>query len=145
MTLEDHTINLMRYFDNEMDTRERAVFERHLETCEQCRAFAKELMMVKEVTDTVKIARLPEAVWDSYWTSVYNRLERSVAWFLFIVGAIMLTCFALYKAVTDPGLHTFAGLGGMLMVVGFAVLFLSVLREKIAVNKVDKYISEVKR
>lgn len=145
MMLEDHNINLMRYIDNEMDKQERAEFEKHLAACESCRNLMQEMSVVKEVTDSMKLAELPEAVWDTYWTSIYNRIERSVAWFIFIIGAAIVSLYSLYKAVTDPGLYTFIGFGAMLMIVGFAILFLSVLREKIAVNKVDRYISEVKR
>jgi len=93
----------------------------------------------------MKIAELPEAVWEKYWTSVYYKLERSVAWFFFILGSLMIAGYCVYKAVTDPGLHSFVGLGAVFAVIGFAILFLSVLREKLLVNKVDRYISEVKR
>ena len=145
MTLEEHQRNLMRYIDKEMENRERSEFEKHLETCETCRGQLRDFSMVKEVTERVKIADVPEAVWEKYWEKIYNRIERSVAWFLFIIGALILNGYWIYKAITDPSLHNIVGLGVMLMVVGFAILFLSVLREKRAVNKVDRYISEVKR
>ena len=145
MTLKEHQRNLMRYIDKEMDDRERAEFEKHLETCETCKELLRDFSMVKEVTEKVKIADVPEAVWEKYWEKIYNRIERSVAWFLFIIGALILNGYWIYRAVTDPSLHNIVGLGVMLMVAGFAILFLSVLREKRAVNKVDRYISEVKR
>ena len=93
----------------------------------------------------MKIADLPGAVWDKYWDSIYNRIERSVAWFLFIVGALILNGYWIYRAITNPNLYTITGLGTVFLVVGFAVLFLSVLRGKMTVNKTDRYISEVKR
>ncbi len=145
MSLEEHQRNLMRYIDKEMDDRERAEFEKHLETCETCKRLLCDFSMVKEVTEKVKIADMPEAVWEKYWEKIYNRIERSVAWFLFIIGALILNGYWIYRAITDPSLHNIVGLGVMLMVVGFAILFLSVFREKRAVNKVDRYISEVKR
>jgi predicted anti-sigma-YlaC factor YlaD len=145
MTVERHTLDLMRYIDREMTAEERLEFEKHLAVCDQCRNMLNEMNQMKEATDTVKIADLPEAVWERYWTGIYNRIERSVAWFLFIAGALILTLYGLFKVVTDPGVTTIVGLGVIFLVVGFAVLMLSVLREKLAVNKVDKYISEVKR
>ena len=93
----------------------------------------------------MKIAELPEAVWEKYWTGVYNQLERSVAWFFFILGSLMIAGYSIYKAVTDPGLRSFVGLGAVFAAIGFAILILSVLREKLTVNKEDRYISEVKR
>ena len=135
----------MRYIDGEMDTQERDVFKEHLESCNICRDMVRELFSLKEVTDTMKIAELPEAVWEKYWAGVYNQLERSVAWFFFILGSLMIAGYSVYKAVTDPGLHSFVSLGAVFAVIGFAILFLSVLREKFAVNKKDRYSSEVKR
>ena len=145
MTVERHTLDLMRYIDYEMTDEERLEFEKHLAICDQCRNMLNEMNQMKEATDTVKIADLPEAVWERYWTGIFNRIERSVAWFLFIAGALILTLYGLFKFATDPGVTTIVGLGVILLVVGFAVLMLSVVREKLAVNKVDKYISEVKR
>ena len=145
MTLEEHEKRLMRYIDGEMNAGEREDFRKHLETCESCRTMLEEMSALKEVTDTMKIAELPEAVWERYWNSIYNRVERSVAWFLFIIGTIILSGHSIYRVITDPGLHTIVGLGIVLTLVGFAILFLSVLREKITVNKEDRYISEVDR
>ena len=127
MNLEEHQINLTRYLDNEMHEKEREAFECHLKTCNECKRLLGDFSAVKEVIQSMKIANLPEAVWDKYWDRIYNRIERSVAWFIFIVGAIILVGYWIYRAVTHPDLYTIAGLGTVLLVVGFAVLFLSVL------------------
>ncbi len=145
MPFEEHEKKLMRYFDGEMDAKQCAEFKLHLETCESCRNALEEMSALKEVTDSMKLAELPEAVWEKYWNSVYNNIERSVAWFLFICGALILSGYWVYRVITEPGITTIVGLGCMLMFVGFAILLLSVLREKLTVNKSDRYISEVKR
>ena len=142
----NHTeIDVMRYVDGEMNTAEYETFKKHLESCDTCRSMLKEMSSLKEVTDSMKIADLPEAVWEKYWNGVYNRIERSVAWFFFILGSLILTGYSIYKVIIDPSLHNIAGLGVLFLVIGLAILFLSVLREKIAVSKADRYISEVKR
>jgi len=145
MTFDEHRMRQMKYMDDELDDRELAEFETHLAECESCRKALGEFSKVKEVTDSMKIADLPEAVWEKYWDSVYNRLERSVAWFLFIAGALILNLYWLYRVITEPNIDNIVSFGTVLMVAGLAILFLSVLREKMAVNKTDKYISEVKR
>ncbi len=145
MTLDDHIRDAMRYIDNEMSEGERRDFEAHLAECLQCREALAELTEMKEVTRDMKLADLPERVWDTYWEGIYNRIERSVAWFLFILGAVILTGHSLWLFIVDPGVETAVRLGGVLMVAGFAVLLLSVLREKLTVNRHDRYISEVKR
>ena len=145
MTCEYDEINVMRYSDGEMNELERETFEKHLETCDTCRDLLKELSALKGVTDTMKIAELPEVVWEKYWDGIYNQIERSVAWFLFILGSLILIGYSVYQLIKDPGLYTITGLGVVCIIIGFLILFLSVLREKLAVNKVDRYISEVKR
>ena len=145
MSLDQDKMNLMRYLDGEMTASERTDFERHLETCDECRRFLADMSELKEVTESMKIADLPETVWEKYWTGIYNRIERSVAWFLFIIGAVMMIGYSMYQAFTDPTIDSFVRLAGTLMVAGFAVLLLSVIREKFAVNRADRYISEVKR
>ena len=144
MTLEEHQRDLMRYIDREMDELERETFERHLKTCDSCTHLLQDFSKLKEVTDSMKLADLPEVIWEQYWDKIYNRIERKVAWFLFIIGALIINGYWIYRVVTDPKLYNIVGLGIVLMIVGFAVLFLSVVREKFAVNKVDRYISEVK-
>ncbi len=145
MTAENHERDCMRYLDGEMSETERVRFESHLAVCESCRKLRLEFTRLKEATEAMKLADLPEIVWESYWSKVYNRIERSVAWFLFIVGAIIVNGYWLFKVVTNPELRNALGLGLSFMLAGFAVLFLSVLREKAAVNKSDRYIREVKR
>ena len=93
----------------------------------------------------MKITELPETVWEHYWEKVYNRIERSVAWFIFILGTCIISLYGIFKVVTEPNINTFVGLGTILALVGFAILFLSVLREKHNVNKIDRYMSEIKR
>ena len=145
MTLEGHEQDVMRYVDGEMDIQERSNYERHLESCESCRTSIEEMTALKEVTDTMRIAELPEAVWEKYWTGIYNKVERSVAWFFFIIGSIIVSGYSLYCVIVDPGVDSILRLGIVLTVIGTAVLFLSVLREKMAVNRKDRYISEVDR
>ena len=145
MMLEEHQKNLMRYVDNEMDDKERTAFKQHLKGCDTCKRLLRDFSSVKEVTESMKIADLPEVVWEKYWEKIYNRIERSVAWFLFITGALILNGYWIYRVITDPKMYNIVGLGIILTVVGLAILFLSVLREKITVNKTDRYISEVKR
>ena len=145
MACNHSEIDVMRYIDGEMSSEERETFKKHLETCDRCKNLLNEMSSLKEVTDSMKIADLPEAVWEKYWSDIYNRIERSVAWFLFILGSLILTGYSVYNMIRDPSLRNLMGLGVLLVVLGLAILFLSVLREKIAVNKADRYISEVKR
>ena len=98
------------------------------------------MMKFKEPTD-VELER--------YWHSVYNRLERGLGWVLFSLGAIIVLCYGGFKLVEeivrDPGVAVLLKVGIVALVFGTVILFVSLLRERLAVVKVDRYSKEVER
>jgi hypothetical protein len=144
MKLTEHQIKLMKYHDNEMTSKEREDFEIHLKNCSDCKDSLDDFDYIEEAAKKMK-NQLPEKIWDGYWDKVHNKIERSVAWVIFISGVLILMLHALYRLITEPSLRSLEYLGLVLALAGLAVLFLSVLKEKLTVNKNDKYISEVQR
>ena len=90
----------------------------------------------------------PEEVRDKFWINVYNRLERSIGWIIFTVGAVILITYGLFKAVesilSDTQLVGIVKVGILAAIAGLVILFVSVLREKLFVRKSDPY-KEVQR
>jgi ferric-dicitrate binding protein FerR (iron transport regulator) len=134
---------LMRALDDELSDVQRREFEDVLEREPELRTEWDRLRRVKEVTDTMKMREPPKEVWDSYWSGVYRRMERSIAWILVSVGAIVLISWGLVHWVQDvladtsvPGLIRWASVA---LVVGLVILFVSVLREKLHIRKSDPY------
>ncbi len=82
-------------------------------------------------------------VWKMYSTSVYNRLERRIGWILFSVGAMILLFFGGYKMVEsiiqDTTTPLLIKVGIMALMGGFAVLLISVLRERLFVRQRERY------
>ena len=92
--------------------------------------------------------RLPEEVWDRYWTSVYNRTERGIGWVLFSLGSIVLLGYgawkwaeAVFQTEELPFLPKAAILG---VALGLSILVVSVIREKLFTKTRDPY-KEVQR
>lgn len=134
---------LMRALDGELSETERQDFESILERDAELREEWGRLRRVKEVTDSMKMREPPKEVWDGYWSGVYRRTERGVAWILVSVGAIVLISWGLVRWVQDvlvdtsvPGLIRWASVA---LVVGLVILFVSVAREKLHVRKSDPY------
>jgi ferric-dicitrate binding protein FerR (iron transport regulator) len=134
---------LMSALDGELSETEREAFEDVLEHDSELRAEWDRLRRVKEVTDSMKLREPPEEVWGSYWSGVYRRTERGIAWILVSVGAIVLISWGLVHWVQDvladtsvPGLIRWASVG---LVVGLVILFVSVVREKLHIRKSDPY------
>jgi hypothetical protein len=80
---------------------------------------------------------------------VYNRIERGAGWILLSIGAILLGCYGGFRlieqVVRDPTVALIVKVGLVALVFGAVILFVSLLRERLAVRKADKYSREVKR
>ena len=99
--------------------------------------------MLKQITDEVTLAKPEDEVWEQYWGGVYNRIERGVGWILFSIAAILLIIYGGFKVieelVKDPTVDVILKAGLLVMIAGLAVLFVSVLRERLYFWKKDRY------
>ena len=97
----------------------------------------------------VKLKEPSDLELQQYWSGVYNRLERGIGWILFSVGAIIVLCYGGFKlieeVIKDPSVGLLLKIGLVALVFGIVILFVSILRERLRVRKVDKYSKEVKR
>ena len=98
---------------------------------------------LKEVTDTMTPLKPPEETWDSYWEHVYRRLERGIGWVLLSLGTIVVGTWALWMAVSElirdttiPGYIRWSMLA---LLTGLVILFVSVVRERLFMQKKDPY------
>jgi hypothetical protein len=139
---------LMRALDGELESSERLELERLISEDPELRGEWGRLSKLKEVTANMKLRNPPEELWDSYWTSVYSRFERGIAWILVSVGAIVLGSWGAWQGVQDlmgdtdlPVIVRWSILG---LVVGLVMLLVSVLRYRILVYRTDPY-KEIER
>lgn len=134
---------MMAALDGELSAAEQTELEGMLAADEGLRREWDRLQRVKEVTGTMALKRPPDEVWDGYWMSVYNRLERGVGWILVSIGAIVLTSFGLWRFVeqllADTGVPGFVKFGIFALLVGSIVLLFSVIREKFFTWRRDPY------
>ena len=131
------------YADGELDKETRRQVEEHLASCPECRAELEDTRKLEEVMSGMQLKSPPAEVWQVYWASVYNRLERRIGWILLSIGAIVLLLFGGYKAVEgiirDPGIPLLLKSGILLALAGGAVLLVSVLRERLFVRTRERY------
>ena len=140
---------LMGALDGELAPGESAELERHLVECNDCRTELREFKRLKEVTDMVRFGEPEDAVWESYWRGIYTRLERGFGWVLLSVGAILLVAFGAFKLVeslfTDPTVALIVKIGVGAALLGFVILMVSLVRERLFGLKRDRYSREVRR
>jgi hypothetical protein len=145
---ENIKMKIMAFLDGELPISERSQIELKIAEDPQYQKYYHQLQKLKEVTGAMKYKILPDMYWDEYWRQIYNRLERGISWILISLGAIIVLSFALWTAVSDlladHFINPFLKYGILILIVGMVILFISILREKLMVKKVDKY-KEVER
>jgi len=131
------------YVDGELDRNSRLKVEGHLASCPECRAELGEMKKLEEVMSGMKLKSPPTEIWQVYWASVYNRLERRIGWILLSIGAVLLLFFGGYKAVEgivrDPGIPFLLKSGILVAMAGGVVLLVSALRERLFVRTRERY------
>jgi anti-sigma factor RsiW len=134
---------MMGYLDDELDDEQKKAFEEHLGGCDDCRKELGEFRLLKQITDEVALAEPEDEVWEQYWGGVYNRIERGVGWILFSIAAILLIIYGGFKVIEEivknPTVDVILKAGLLVMIAGLAVLFVSVLRERLYFRKKDRY------
>ena len=139
---------MMAALDGEISPDERSELEGILERNPEIRREWEMMSRVKEVTGAMTYDRPPEEVWDRYWTSVYNRMERGVGWVFVSLGTVVLLAYGAWKWFEtlwgEAGLPWFVKVAIMAVAVGFLVLAVSVIREKLFAYRRDPY-KEIER
>ncbi len=143
MTCRDYKDLMMAYLDNELDDEQRKTFEDHLASCKSCAAEFEQFGQLKRLTDDVKLVEPEDQIWQQYWGSIYNRIERGAGWVLFSVAAVLLLIYGGFKAIEqiikDPAIETWLKAALVALIAGLAILFVSVLRERLYFWKKDRY------
>jgi len=149
MSCEPFNTWMSAYLDGELADDERRQFEEHLASCDAC---TRELDHLRRLTEDLNMMRFEEpgdAELQRYWGGVYNRLERGAGWILLSLGAIVLLCWGAFKLVEDvirdPTVSIALKVGLCALIAGLVILFVSLLRERLTVRKLDRYSKEIER
>jgi len=131
------------YLDGELETEQRRTFEAHIQDCQDCRRELEGMKKFEEVMGMLKLKKPQKEVWEDYWSSVYNRLERRIGWVLLSLGGAILLFFGLYKLaeglIMDASLPFVLKFGILVFLAGIAVLFVSLFKEQLFVRKRERY------
>lgn len=143
MTCRDYKDLMMGYLDDELDAQDRDRFKEHLAGCDDCKKELQEFEDLKRITDDVELCQPEDKLWEQYWQSIYNRIERSVGWIVFSLAAMLLLVYGGFKfieeVIKDPTIGLLCKIGLIALVVGTAILLVSIVRERLYIRKRDRY------
>ena len=131
------------YFDGELNEEQKKLINEHIRQCSECREEFEEMGKFEEVMGKMELKQPSKEVWKVYWTSVYNRLERSIGWIFLSIGAMILLFFGGYKIVEgiiqDASTPLFLKIGILAFMTGIVVLLVSLAREQLFTRKRERY------
>ena len=141
-------IMISAFLEGELNDEEKKQVEKHLAECTECQREYKELNQLEEVLSKMEFKKPSKEIWDVYWSSVYNRLERKIGWILLSIGLIILIFAGVYPAlkgfITDPDKPLFLKIGLISVIGGGIIVFVSILREHLFFWKKERY-KEIKK
>ena len=143
MACDDYRDLMMGYLDDELSAEQRGRFEEHLAECPQCSSQLKEFKELKAITDQVTFVEPEDRLWQQYWDGIYNRIERGFGWILLSVTGIGLFIYGGFKMIEaiikDAKVEVTLKVALLAFIAGIAILFVSVLRERIYFWRKDRY------
>ncbi len=129
--------------EGELNSEEQNEFNQLLETNPQLKFEYDEQKKIKGVLMNMSLKNPGKEFWDGYWLSIYNRIERGIAWILISISAIIIAGYGIFEAITnllaDTNIPGFMKISIIVFVIGLAILIFSLIREKLATRKKDKY------
>jgi hypothetical protein len=143
MTCREYRDLMMAYLDNELEDSQRKAFEEHVATCQGCAEELAQFQRLKTLTDSAALADCEDRIWDQYWGNVYNRVERGLGWAVSSIAALLLLVYAgwvaIERIIANAAVGFFLKAVLLALVTGIAILFVSVLRERLFFWKRERY------
>jgi predicted anti-sigma-YlaC factor YlaD len=131
------------YYDGELNDKDKQILDEHMKQCAECRREFEEMRKFEEVMGKMQLKKPQKEMWQVYWNTVYNRLERRFGWILLSIGGMILLFFGGYKIlegiIQDSSTPLLLKIGILTVLGGVVILLVSLLREQIFVHKRERY------
>ena len=130
---------LSGYVDGELTQQERQRVEIHCNSCKECESSLKELRELRERVGESKLSEFGQDVWREKMNDTAVNATRGIGWLLIIGIALVVAGIGIVAFVLDSSMSLTEKVltGGFYL--GLALLFISVLRQRLIERKTDKY------
>lgn len=131
------------YLDGLLNDKQTELVENHLSGCRECQREFEGLNQLEEVLNQMTLKKPSKEIWEDYWSSVYNRLERKIGWIALSIGLIILIGIGAYPAIKNlflnPETPLILKIGVLIFGAGGIIVFVSILREQLFFRKKERY------
>ncbi|MDH3352656.1 MAG: zf-HC2 domain-containing protein [Gammaproteobacteria bacterium] len=139
-TIGDHVGALLSgYIDGELTQQEGQRVELHCDACADCRQELGDLRALRDDVGNARLSEMGEDVWREKMDDTTVRVSRGIGWLLFIGGILIAAGMAIYEFIIDSSIEPWVKFLFAAIYGGLALLFLSVLRQRLLERKTDKY------
>jgi len=138
--IDEHVGELLSgYIDGELTQQERQRVEIHCDDCEDCARDLKDIKELREAVGATKLSEFGEDTWRETMNDTSVRASRGIGWLLLIGGGLVAAGIAVFSFLTDPTIEWHMKVIIVAIYSGMALLFISVLRQRLIERKTDKY------
>jgi anti-sigma factor RsiW len=130
--------------DGELTTEQLADVNRHLNRCSVCRQEVEDLREACDPLRRVTFSEPTDEQLERLWRTPFSRLARRTGLAMVLVGWLVLLGYAAVEIARDRAAELPLKLALAGIVVGFLILFVQVLAERLIAHRHDPY-KEVER
>ena len=127
------------YIDGELTQQERQRIEVHCDTCSECSSTLAELIELRETVGNSRLSVTGEDKWRETMIDSTVQTTRSMGWFFFVAGLVVIAGVGLVGFVLTDDIHILMKLLLVAIYGGLASVFFSVIRQRLIEQKNDKY------
>jgi anti-sigma factor RsiW len=135
---------LVGLLDGELTPDETRQINDHLTRCAACRTEYEQLRETNGKLAAITYREPADVVLDQVWRSPYSRFARNASLVLIIGGYAGLMGYGLFELLTSGTKELPAKMGLAAIVLGFLILLVQLIRERIRTYQTDPY-KEIKR
>jgi hypothetical protein len=139
MKCEEIEVYLSGYLDRELTQQDRQPVENHLRTCERCERLLEELREAKKAAQGLDMKQPAEEDWKLMEAHILERIGQGLGWSVLLVWLVVTIAYCLYQYGTSPQEPLFEKILVFSLFLGFGLLFLSVLSQRIRERRTDRY------
>lgn len=139
MRCEEIEVSLSGFLDGELTQQEGQRVEVHLRTCDRCRSVYQELQRAQAAARALEIPQPSRKEWREMESRILERGARGIGWIILCVWLVTTAAYgSLHYALSpdEPLINKILVFGAFL---GVALLFLSVLLERMRERRTDRY------
>lgn len=139
MKCEEIEVFLSGYLDGELTQQESQQVEVHLEDCLGCREIYRELREARQAAADLPIPQPSGKEWKLIEGRILEQATRSIGWVILVVWSTITVAYGIFQYAVSPEEALFEKILVFGFFLGFALLFFSILLQRIREGRADRY------